>query len=495
MLNGGVAGNSGRPLRGGRRQNRARAERNGARAWRGRMPRILPEAVRGRKRAKIPLAFRAQITIMGGVNGRMDFGSENAKEKDDGRIAWNRRVDHPEIGGPWLRRDSIFAILREPMIVRSAVRFFAVTLACAAVASFAAGPAPDLAAAFERLAARVSPDDVRRNIAEADDEVWLETAWSALNALEDFSKETGCQPGRGEYHPETAVFAMADGAVWTNGLDYALNGTPREALNLRWFVLLNQLVQKVGHFDGETLDVRLRGEGSHFDEPLVATIWHGLAKAGWWLDWDHRRLVLRISRPAGTPEEEDASAADFAAFLACAHFFHDDPARIPGESEVAERLANLLASSWKRLRANGWTVKPAGFENWRRVPDSDAPPPAIVLKAAMWDDLRCYPSDEEPAIRRSEALEFLSFLRPAQLSALLAGPRDDPRRGFVLRALGLAHAFGCAPEWDGKEWTDAADRFALDDDARREPARALLFQNALFAPYRDEIEAAAAPAR
>ena len=85
------------------------------------MPRILPEAVRGRKRAKIPLAFRAQITIMGGVNGRMDFGSENAKEKDDGRIAWNRRVDHPEIGGPWLRRDSIFAILREPMIVRSAV--------------------------------------------------------------------------------------------------------------------------------------------------------------------------------------------------------------------------------------------------------------------------------------------------------------------------------------------------------------------------------------
>ena len=113
----------------------------------------------------------------------------------------------------------------------------------------------------------------------------------------------------------------------------------------------------------------------------------------------------------------------------------------------------------------------------------------------MWDDLRCYPSDEEPAIRRSEALEFLSFLRPAQLSALLAGPRDDPRRGFVLRALGLAHAFGCAPEWDGKEWTDAADRFALDDDARREPARALLFQNALFAPYRDEIEAAAAPAR
>ena len=346
--------------------------------------------------------------------------------------------------------------------------------------------------AFANLSARVSPDDVRRNIAEADDEVWLETAWSALNALEDFSKETGCQPGRGEYHPETAVFAMADGAIWTNGLDYALNGTPREALNLRWFVLLNQLVQKVGHFDGETLDVRLRGEGSHFDEPLVATIWHGLAKAGWWLDWDHRRLVLRISRPAGTPEEEDASAADFAAFLACAHFFHDDPARIPGESEVAERLANLLASSWKRLRTNGWTVKPAGFENWRRVPDSDAPPPAIVLKAAMWDDLRCYPSDEEPAIRRSEALEFLSFLRPAQLSALLAGPRDDPRRGFVLRALGLAHAFGCAPEWDGKDWTDAADRFALDDAARVEPARALLFQSDLFAPYRDEIERAGA---
>ena len=374
------------------------------------------------------------------------------------------------------------------MIVRSAVRFFAVTLACAAVASSAAGPAPNLAAAFERLAARVSPDDVRRNIAEADWKVWNETAWPAVRALEDFYRET----------KDVAVLAMADGDAWTNGLAFALGGAALSASELQLFLLLNRTAQQYAHVEDGIPELPCRFPVTDSPFPAAIKSWRALVARGWLLDWDDRRLVVRAAPPPPLPGDaaESEAAADFAAFLACQHHFRDDPARIrpdPFLRPVSRTEQSLLVQSWKSIRQAGLAVEKTSDGGWRLVGDSDAVlPPVSVLAAAMWEECRVYPPDREPAIRRDQALRVLSFLRPAQLSAILAGPPDDPRRGFVLRALGLAHAFGCAPEWDGKDWADAADRFALDDAARIEPARALLLRSELFAPYRDEIERAGA---
>ena len=354
--------------------------------------------------------------------------------------------------------------------------------------------------AFAKLSARVSPDDVRRNVAEEDWDVWNETAWPAVHALDDFYRETASVPGVRGFDPSNAVLAMADGNVWTNGLDFALGGVRLDPTELGYFIWVNQAAQKYAHTEEGFPELPCRFNTT--DDPFFPAIhgWRMLVRSGWLLDWDDRRLVVRIAAPPPLPDDDaDSEAApDFAAFLACQHHLRDDPARSRPESflrPLSYAEGAILTESWKRIR-KAWCAVEKSDDGWRLVEDSDdVLPPVSVLAAAMWEECRVYPPDREPAIRRDQALRVLSFLRPAQLSAILAGPPDDPRRGFVLRALGLAHAFGCAPEWDGKDWADAADRFALDDAARVEPARALLFQNALFAPYRDEIEAAAAPDR
>lgn len=351
--------------------------------------------------------------------------------------------------------------------------------------------------AFAKLSARVSPDDVRRNVAEEDWDDWNETAWPAVHALDDFYRETASVPGVRGFDPSNAVLAMADGNVWTNGLDFALGGVRLDPTELGYFIWVNQAAQKYAHTEEGFPELPCRFNTT--DDPFFPAIhgWRMLVRSGWLLDWDDRRLVVRIAAPPPLPDDDADSEAtpDFAAFLACQHHLRDDPTRIRPESflrHLSYAEGAILTESWKRIR-KAWCAVEKSDDGWRLVEDSDdVLPPVSVLAAAMWEECRVYLPDREPAIRRDQALRVLSFLRPAQLSAILAGPPDDPRRGFVLRALGLAHAFGCAPEWDGKDWADAADRFALDDAARIEPARALLLRSELFAPYRDEIERAGA---
>ena len=119
--------------------------------------------------------------------------------------------------------------------------------------------------AFAKLSARVSPDDVRRNIAEADWKVWNETAWPAVRALEDFYREM----------KDVAVLAMADGDAWTNGLAFALGGAALSASELQLFLLLNRTAQQYAHVEDGIPELPCRFPVTDSPFPAAIKSWRG----------------------------------------------------------------------------------------------------------------------------------------------------------------------------------------------------------------------------